>query len=703
MFDQIFKKNSKNKQTEYFLAIEIHEALIKTAIWEIVAGQPSVVSLGSYEMWDSQDSLINGVDASLTEAIKTLQTQPDRVILGLPDSWLVADKIHPSKQSLIKSLINALSLKPIGLVTISSAITSQLRQVEGIPPSAIIVEIYVSKIIISLVVLGHNQTTEEVARSDDLAKDIEEGLSRMEAEKYPARFILTNGSELENEEQQIVAYPWSEKLPFVHLPKVQVLPVDFSIRAIALAGGSEAARSLGIDVETENTVQAPIEVTVETSHADLEEVGFQIEKSDNLEIPEVVEEVEETQSVHETHIEEPVIVSAKKPIKTFGPKFKLPNFDQYKKPLYFILPLALLFITLVGASAFHFFFSTVEIEVSLEPKKVSDNILISFGEGGQVEAVKQTLSSSTTDTAPTTGEATVGDKATGKVTLYNFSSSSLSLKAGTKLAGPGTNQVFVLDSSAEIASRSAQTEPPFTITPGSASVAVTAARIGAELNLERSTQFSVDTYPKSTVIASADVAFSGGTSRAVKAVAKSDQDKLLAQATKKIQEQLAKQQQELDSSKNILVISDVKYLTKKFDKNVDEEASSLNLELEAGMDVLLFKNEDLLKVITPQLANRIDSGSEIIPSRVQYSFSPATTKDGKTTSQVSVTAYVTPNVDTQAIAGQFKGRNVVELKDFLDRLQGFKEAFVKPSLSLPILERYLPFVSNNIKIMVKYL
>src|SRR3989344_591247 len=101
MFNNLFTPKNKKTDTEYFLAVEIHESLIKTAVWQVESETPSIVALGSYELWDSEDSLINGVDASLTDAIKGLQKEPDRVILGLPDSWLSESKIHPTKQKLI--------------------------------------------------------------------------------------------------------------------------------------------------------------------------------------------------------------------------------------------------------------------------------------------------------------------------------------------------------------------------------------------------------------------------------------------------------------------------------------------------------------------------------------------------------------------------------------------------------------------------
>ena len=118
----LFGNNTKTKEPDLFLAIEIHESLIKTALWEVVEGIPSVIKVGSFESWEDEDSLINGVDASLEQAVKDIDSEPRKVIFGLPDSWINDGKVHPSKTKLISRLVKELGLDPIGMVPINSAI-----------------------------------------------------------------------------------------------------------------------------------------------------------------------------------------------------------------------------------------------------------------------------------------------------------------------------------------------------------------------------------------------------------------------------------------------------------------------------------------------------------------------------------------------------------------------------------------------------
>ncbi|KKT88894.1 MAG: hypothetical protein UW88_C0007G0061 [Candidatus Collierbacteria bacterium GW2011_GWD2_45_10] len=281
----LFGNKSKVPEPEYFLAVEIHESLIKTALWEILEGQPEIVNVGSYESWTDEESLINGVDSSLEQAIKVIKGEPKRVIFGLPDSWMEQDKIHATKTKLITHLCKELGLNPIGVVTTNRAVAHYLKKREGMPPTVILLEVYTSKVAVSYVYLGEVKQTEEAARSGDLAHDVEEGLTRMDLPNYPARFILTNGNSLEEESQQITAFPWTDRLPFKHIPKVEVLPIDFSIKSIALTGGVEAVQFLGVEVVEDESSTNSIDsedsnlvIPVETPSS-MEELGFAYEET----------------------------------------------------------------------------------------------------------------------------------------------------------------------------------------------------------------------------------------------------------------------------------------------------------------------------------------------------------------------------------------------------------------------------------------
>jgi len=692
-FNNIFSPKKQKNTPELFLAVEIHESMIKSAVWQVEDEAPSIVALGSYELWDTEDSLINGVDASLTEAIRGLDTEPDRVIFGLPDSWLSENRIHPTKQKLIKRLIKELDLKAIGMVTITEAIVSHLKTQEGVPPTAILLEIYPSKVIVSLVNLGEIQAQEEVGRSDDLARDVEEGLARFEAEKLPARFVLTNGGDLENEEQQIIGYSWTEKLPFIHLPKVQVLPIDFSIRAIALSGGSEAAKAIGLPIAPENVAPTPAEeksdTIVESVTSDLTSIGFSID-GEAEKFVEVREEVEETVSMVEP---EPVV----KKLPHFAlPKIKLPHFvfPSFKfKGLAIILPLVALFLLIGGLIAYYFFFGKVKVVMSITPVRVNQTIDVSIGTGTKdnylsVIATKKTLSAKASDSLPTTGEALVGDKATGKVIVYT--TKAINLKVGSKITAPD-GQTFTLDTAVSVASGSADPSSPATV-----SVSVLATKIGADSNLEKGIKLTADGHQKSDVVAVVDATFSGGSSRTVKAVDKKDQDKLLTQVSDKIKVAIDDQLKASDPDNRSLVIGALKYTTKTFDHTLGQEANTLYLDLAADLDVLVYSKKEMLSQIEKKILASVDLGLVFDSEQTQVSFTDPTPLDTNTfATKANVGAVLFPKINETEFTKVVRGKPITALKNILQTTPGYQSATVYVSPKFPFLDQFLPLNSKG--------
>lgn len=689
--NDLFTPKSKENSSKYFLGLEINESLIKTALWQIEDETPSVVSLGSFEMWDSEETLINGVDSSLTEAVRGLDQKPDEVILGLPNSWLVEDgtKIHQSKKAIINKVIKELGLKPIGMVNIADAIIAYLKVQEGVPPTAILLEIYNLKVVVSLISTGQTVASEDVVRSDDLARDVEEGLARIEVDKLPARFILTDGSNMENEVQQITSYPWTEKLPFLHLPKVQALPIDFSIKAIALAGGTEAAKSLGL------------EIAQPTPKNDLETVGFSLES--NVAGP-VFEEVEET-------VEEPIPepkpklkINFKLPHFTLPPLPKLPTIKISKLAylLFLLIPLILIPLAL---AFYQLFIVKYDLLLVMDPKRVSKSIDITVAESQKPDsptliAQKKNLSASASESAPTTGEVTVGDKAAGQISVYNLTFAPLILKPGTKISSGGL--VYLADKELKVASSStAIVDFKPVLTYGSGSVNVTASKIGAEYNLEKGTQFSVDNFSKSNVIAISDTTLSGGSSRSVKAVSKTDQEKLLSSVSQKIKQQIEDQLRQDNDDLRTLPANDLKFSTKNYSANLNQEATTFTLDLAASQDVLVYSYTGLLQLVQNEALKGEEAGFTPVPSQTSLGIGEMKkNSDGSFTTTVKVDLELIPIFNSSDYAKMLTFKTRAGARSKLENLNNFVDIKYTARPKIPLFNNLLPALPENIRISV---
>jgi len=710
----LFGNKSKAPEPEYFLAVEIHESLIKTALWEILEGQPEIVNVGSYESWTDEDSLINGVDSSLEQAIKVIKGQPKRVIFGLPDSWMEQDKIHATKTKLITHLCKELGLDPIGVVTTNRAVAHYLKKREGMPPTVILLEVYTSKVAVSYVYLGEVKQTEEAARSGDLAHDVEEGLTRMDLPNYPARFILTNGNSLEEESQQITAFPWTDRLPFKHIPKVEVLPIDFSIKSIALTGGVEAVQFLGMEVVEDESPNATVGddsnlvIPVETPSS-MEEIGFAYEETsapaDIPVAPSTPEVVSDDDSSPEISEDEPEyafsdeVAPPQKPRLAIKlpriPKYSLPSLPHFGFSWLFLLAIpAVLIIVFIG----YLFFGQVQITIHFDPQKISRQIGIAIAESSQsgiptLIATKKTFTGSATESVPTTGTATVGDKASGTITIANKSVAPIVLKAGTAITNDTGKYVYTLVSPVTVAS--ASSDPIDPVSGKANGVQVTAVRIGAEYNLTKNTIFSVDNFSKSIAAAIAESDFTGGTSRTVNAVSKADQDKVLATATEKIKSQVKVDSEIQTPGFKTLPLSDIQFTKKQFDHNLNEEATSVSLVLEGSLEALVYSENDLYSLTIEQIKDQIPSGSSTTRESTVIHVENPTKVDGSYQAKVIIEAPLFPGIDENKLAGYIKGKPTASIRHFFEPISGFTSADVKIYPPIPFITKILPL--KNIK------
>lgn len=746
-----FFKSSKNEsKPEYFLAVEIHESLIKSVCWEISDGSPSVVQVGSFESWQDEESLINGVDASITDATKNLSVQPKRIVLGLPESWFEENDIHPTKKVLIKKILTNLDLEAIGVVSSAQAITHYLKQKEGIPPTAILIEIFPTKVVVSVLRLGHIETFEEVGSSGDIARDVEEALARTESDKLPARFLLTNGSNLDEEQQQLISFPWQDRLPFVHMPKVEVLPTDFSIRAVAMTGGAEAAQKIGINVtqtpeklstgfSVETDENSNLTVPTSSPPMSLEELGFSYEETfPPSEIPDYSSEntpqvIDNTSldsedranpiQVNEIKFTEQEITSSEyavpdseishvKPFskKSFSfKKLKIPSFkiSLPRKGAVIFVPLLLLVI-LGGITAYYFFMGSAEIIVTISPQSIQKNLVLSLSETNttnesNLTVTKGSFTGETKQEITTTGETKVGDKASGTVTIANRTVAPLVLKTGTIFSSDSGGGNFSLAEEVTIASKSAD---PLTFqeTYGQATnVTLKATKIGAESNLSKNTTFTISDYSKSIAYAVAENDFTGGSSRVVRAVSAADQQKLLDLATGSIAEQVSSRTNTQGSDNRILTLGDVKYTQKEFSHNLNEETDLLTLNLAGEIEYLSYQEGALYNYLTQKLSTEIPPGMVIDDAKLDYQLNPPVTiSDGNYQSQINLNAKLKPQIDETQWSDLIKGKTLSFAKNLLTRISGYEKTSAKISPPIPYLStNFLPLKNITIQIVTE--
>lgn len=739
---------------EHYLAVEIGFHLVKSALWFIENGQIKVVAVGSIQAWEKEDAIVEAVDASLSTAMENFtpaegEPEPGKVIFGLPDDWVEGEKIQPEKLQVLKDISQKMEFEPVGFVVTTEAINHYLKETEGVPPTAILIGLTARKLFVSLLRLGKIRPTQAVDRSENLGDDVLEGLSRLgEEEEFPSRILFYDGQEdLEKARQELVSYPWQagdQKIAFLHLPKTEILPADFDIRAVAIAGGKEVARAAGVAIHpVEKEAASPVSpsasesgppakatpVTEEITNFAPVDFGF-VKNQDIAKVAPMPETVSGP-----TAVPEPATVSApvsppsfptEKPKPSLFSRLKLPKINfaflrtlksprlsspsfggslKHKPLLVGIVVLVLLFLLGLGGVFAYWRLPKASIVLLLEPRPLEDEFEVILDpelttaspEGLTLPAQQIETEIEGTKTVPATGTKLTGEPAKGEVTIYNDTAQRKTFAEGTVIAS-ASGLEFTLDEAVEIASKSGTAADS---EPGRATVGVTAVEIGHESNLASGTEFAVANYAKADYLAKNDNAFSGGTSREVAVVAESDRQDLLAALTAELETAVIEKLRAQVGGGQSLIEESVQseVVEKSFNAEADEEADKVTLTLGLTCRGLTYRGSEMDQLVVKLIRDEVPPGYEYREEESETSFSlNKMNKDGTAVFGVSLKASLLPIVDLEKINQDIAGKSPMTGKTYLENLSNVSSVEILITPNLPAKLLTFPRLPRNITI-----
>jgi len=748
----IFEKKDEldEKPKEFFWALLIWDEQVKTAIWTVEEGRAKVVTLGEPQNWDGLEvgGLIKAVDDSFTSCLEQFEGQgkePDKVIFGLPDSWTEKESIKKKYQEYLQKLCQRLEITPVGFVSPFDAIAFHLKKVEGIPLSAILIRPDKKKLLIAVCQVGKILKVEEVVASGDLALDTCEGLLRFKVELLPSRMLLFNGEDMEEARQSLTAFHWEaerasgKKLPFLHFPKIEILPSSFDINAVSLAGGAEVAKSLGFSIAQEKKeVQDETEKPQKEKEEDIfpeTNLGFvkneDVLKTRKKEVEEKSEKLEKfeepTKEVETVDIEE---FKREKKEAEKEPSFDKPSFIIFLKqkisgfsfpslsgflpgrPFLAVFLLAS-FLFLTGAFLwFIWYYPKATITFVVAPETLKEEISLTVDPTQEILNKKERIlpaklvevEKSGQREAETTGEKTVGEKAKGEVTIYNRTSEPQVFSKGTILIGPGKLN-FSLQREVAVASKTPDLESGVDKW-GEATVEVEAVDIGASYNLASGSQFSVEEFPTSSFLAKNQASFTGGTSRQIQVVSQEDQEKLVKDLKEDLEKEakgdllanISQQERLIESSITSQVID------KKFSHKVAEETKTFSLKLTVKASAFVYEEDDFLEIAQEVLGEKVPENFELRKNEIEASFAEEEkTDEGSFLFKVFLKADLLPKIDERAIFEKIRGKRPVLAKEYFEKLPGFTRSEISFKPRLPSFLQFIPRSQDKIRFEVKSL
>lgn len=723
----------KKEKEEYYLALLLNQnriaALIlleKDGILKQVNHHAQqldslVDEMPGEELLQTLDRIISHAEESLPSDIETHKT-----IFGLEDTWVEEKKIKHDYLQRLKKISTELDLKPIGFIVISEAIAHLLQKEEGAPVSAILVEINKKRLKLSLLRSGEviESQTGEIAENtpqsvDNLLKHFKS------AEIFPSRLLL-HSTKNHDLTQEFLDHSWSKSLPFLHMPQVSRLPLNFDLSSIAFG----AATQLGLQIQgklplaktTDNEkTEEEIPVSTKTLQNEAEDFGFVIGSEKNQAAAPVLTAAAENKAPNE---EKDLITKEKNALANLSKQLTAKTqtlipfvgsfFKSWKrlasrlpfsaKNAFFLIPIGLLLLLAAG-----FFLYTKMLQASvvltLSPKHVQavKNVNIATDAGNDFS--NNTLAGQTVEATlegvvetQTTGKKEIGDKARGTITIYNQSDTKKTIPQGTVVTSSNQLQ-FTLDKDVTI--NAAQGDIFTGIKSGTADAPVTAEKIGEEYNLAQNTTFTFS--QNSTLAAKNSAPFQGGSKKTVTVVADKDLTKLVSDLGKSLDNKAldALSQNAPPGTEVVPLVTDTTVVAKSFDKKVNEEAAKVTLKGKIRFRAIAYKKSDLTAYAKSILLT--DPAKMTVSEKtINNTLTDLKIKNKNTIfATCTMAASLLPNLDTNMIVSQIAGLTQRSAKEKLTSLPQVKNVTLTLSPSLPLITQTLPKDKNRIKLKIQ--
>jgi len=375
------------------------------------------------------------------------------------------------------------------------------------------------------------------------------------------------------------------------------------------------------------------------------------------------------------------------------------------KLIVIILPI----IALVLLTAFlYFYLMKAKVYLFFSSNDIQENISIFLdSEVNEVDELEKIVPGETLtievegeSDIETSGEKTIGEKASGKAIIYNKTQNSKNFPAGSVLIS-SDNLKFILDEEVSIASSSSEeTDEGEKTIWGKVTAKVSAASIGEEFNLGGGSNLDFKDYSSSSFSAKTDEGLSGGSSEKIQVVAKKDQQKLLENLTEELEKKgLEEFKYKSEDGKTVLeVVIDQKVLSKDFDKDINDEANQLKLKLKLALTGISFEQEDLQKILEGQFKEEIPDGFQQVEGKYETEIVNSETKDEQTEVDLIVSANLLPDLDKQKIQKDLAGKSEEQARDYLLMLPHLERAKIDISPSFLKFLNSLPRLPNNIQI-----
>lgn len=697
----------KEEEEEYFFATNIGTDKLTAALW-VIGGQNLKVLEVASESYSGNDEIVGITDRLLDTVVGLKEIEPQKILFGVPDSWVSDDNLKDEYLNILRNLVKELELTPMAYVATGNALIHFLEHQEGVPTTAILVGFEKKHLTITVVRAGKLDGVKVVSRGSNCGSDIEKALLTFtDVETLPSK-ILIYGLQAQELKSHLLSFPWMTQLSFLHFPKIEVMEEDLEIKSVCLAGGSEIKGSIKFSEGPARKPQVASVLTTDESKAeesvdkeaaaegkpeDMENFGFvtgDVSAQNDLIAEEQSDAGESALEIED--FEQEITPPSEPPQTERRKKLNLKNSAV-------LAGITGALVLLVGAYAF---LPKAEVKIYVEPmilekdaqvaadpkqKEVNEDAKIIPG-----QIVEAEVSGSAKDTA--TGKKQIGDLAKGTVVIINNTDQGQSFLTGTILTTSGGLK-FKLNNTASVSATLSDATSKSTKT-----AEVTAVEIGADGNITSETTLKIGNYPTSQFVAKTQGNFSGGTSKDVTVVSGEDAQRLLAKLSSDLRQQAQQKLQEKYPDKKILVEALSENTRKKsYSKNINDQAAEFSLSMTALYKGTAFEDKDLKLIVSKLVTTQVPDGFtlDLAETETQAAVSKLE-KDGKLVFSAKFKAKLLPKIDTEKVKSQIKFKTPAGAANILKGMDNVLGSEIKITPGLPELLQRLPLLGKNIKV-----
>jgi len=350
-----------------------------------------------------------------------------------------------------------------------------------------------------------------------------------------------------------------------------------------------------------------------------------------------------------------------------------------------------------------------EIEISLKADSLARSITVRVEDEispSSNDSSKKTLKGKTVNAVleeqaevVTTGEKYIGEKADGKILIYNRKASDITLKSGTEAYyGSGDEKLtYVLKDSVTVSGFTYEEpeDPASVMIPGEASISVEASEIGDDYNISSNKTLTFKDYDKTELVAKSSEKFTGGSKKAVKIVSEEDLTPLEGEVNAKISSKVEEAVKRAVPSGSTLVEGSTAttYTASEYSAKVDDEADKVSLKKTATVSALTYSPKDLEKLMVSSLDSYIPDGYTIsgsnhtVKAEVLGRSETSVLSDAQADLQVTVKTSVVLDIDVEDLKNRIKGLSPEELHEEMRKIQGVQDYEFNLSPTIPFLKQ----------------